>query len=59
MPIVEIIRESNLLKVFPSKTEGDLYLWVFDRQHYLAENSGKPLHPSDEAARCFIKGVEP
>lgn len=59
MPVVEIIRESIILKEFPSKTEGDLYLWIIDRQHYLAENSGKPLHPPDETSRDFIEGVEP
>jgi len=59
VPIVEIIRESNILKEFPGKTEGDLYLWVLDHQHYLAENSGQPLQPPDEAARGFIEGVEP
>jgi len=58
MPIVEVIRESNILKEFPGKTEGDLYLWVLDRQHYLAENSGQPLHPPNQAARDFIEGVD-
>jgi len=59
LPIIGIIRESKVLKEFPSKTEGDLYLWVLDHQHYLAENSGQPLQPPDEAARGFIEGVEP
>ncbi len=59
MPIIEIIRESNTMKEFPGKTEGDLYLWVLDHQHYLAETSGQPLQPPDEAARGFIEGVEP
>jgi len=59
LPIIRIIRESKVLKAFPGKTEGDLYLWVLDHQHYLAENSGHPLQPPDEAARGFIKGVDP
>jgi hypothetical protein len=59
LPIIGIIRDSKVLKEFPSKTEGDLYLWVLDHQHYLAENSGQPLQPPDEAARGFIEGVEP
>ena len=45
LPIIRIIRESKVLKAFPGKTEGDLYLWVLDHQHYLAENSGRPLQP--------------
>ena len=58
-PIAKIIRTSKVLKEFPGKTEGDLYLWVLDHQHYLAENSGQPLQPPDEAARDFLKGVDP
>ena len=58
MPIIEVVRESNILKEFPGKTEGDLYLWVLDHQHYLSENSGQALQPPDEAARDFIEGVE-
>jgi hypothetical protein len=58
-PITKIIRTSKVLKEFPGKTEGDLYLWVLDHQHYLAENSGQPLQPPDEAARDFLKGVDP
>lgn len=55
MPIVQVIRESEILKDFPGKTEGDLYLWVLDHQHYLAEQEGQPLQPPDEAAREFIE----
>lgn len=55
LPIVEIIRKSGILKNFPSKTEGDLYMWTLDHQHYLAEKQGKPLQPPHEAARKFVK----
>jgi hypothetical protein len=58
MPVVGIIRESKIMKEFPGKTEGDLYLWVLDHQYYLAENLGKSLQPPDEATRDFIEGVE-
>ena len=58
MPIIEIIRESKIMKEFPGKTEGDLYLWVLDHQHYLAENTGQPLQPPSDAARDFIEGVD-
>ena len=39
-----------LLEDFPGKTEGDLYLWVLDHQHYLAAEKGIPLQPPEEAA---------
>lgn len=54
MPIVKVIRESDILKDFPGKTEGDLYLWVLDHQHYLAKG-GQSLQPPEEAARGFIE----
>jgi hypothetical protein len=58
LPIVKIIRESEILKEFPGKTEGDLYLWVLDHQHYLSEKEGQPLQPPDQAARHFLDETE-
>ena len=57
-PIVKMIRESNILQEFPGKTEGDLYLWVLDHQHYLAEREGQRLQTPEEAARGFLKRKE-
>ena len=54
MPIINVIRDSNILKDFPGKTEGDLYLWVLDHQHYLQQEEGTPLQPPEEAARNFL-----
>ena len=56
MPIIHVIRETNILTEFPGKTEGDLYLWVLDHQHYLAKEEGVPLQPPSEAARNFVQG---
>jgi hypothetical protein len=55
MPIVEVIRKSDILKNFPDKTEGDMYMWTLDHQHYLSREQGKPLQPPHEAARKFVK----
>jgi len=52
-PIVHTIRRSSVLKGFPGKTEGDLYLWILDRQAYLNQQ-GNDLLPPDQAARDFI-----
>lgn len=57
LPILQVIRESDILKEFPGKTEGDLYLWVLDNQRYLS-STGRDLQPPDEAAREFVQGVE-
>ncbi len=54
MPIVNVIRETEILQDFPGKTEGDLYLWVLDHQHYLETEEGVPLQPPAEAARTFV-----
>jgi hypothetical protein len=54
LPIVKVIRKSKILKEFPGKTEGDLYLWVLDHQRYLSEE-GQSLQPPEEAAREFIE----
>jgi hypothetical protein len=53
MPVIQVIRDTAILKEFPTKTEGDLYLWVLDHQRYLAEE-GEPLQAPEEAARTFI-----
>ncbi len=57
-PIVAVIRQSGLLEEFPDKTEGDLYLWTLDHQHYLSKEEGQPLQPPEEAARHFVKENE-
>jgi hypothetical protein len=57
-PIVKMIRQSKILKDFPGKTEGDLYLWVLDHQRYLADEEGQSLRPPEEAAREFIEEHE-
>jgi hypothetical protein len=58
MPIVNVIRDTNILKDFPGKTEGDLYLWVLDHQHYLVKE-GESLQPPETAARKFVdEGVK-
>jgi hypothetical protein len=57
MPIVRVIRETNILSEFPNKTEGDLYLWVLDHQRYLVEE-GEPLQPPEEAALNFQDAVK-
>ena len=55
LPITKVIRESNILEDFPGHTEGDLYLWVLDHQHYLHATNGLALMPPEEAARDYIK----
>jgi hypothetical protein len=58
LPIIKLIRQSKILKEFPDKTEGDLYLWILDHQRFLAEQEGAALLPPEEAAREFIGDVD-
>jgi hypothetical protein len=57
LPIVRAIRRSGILKEFPGKTEGDLYLWVLDRQRFLSQE-GRKLSSPQKAARDFIEEVK-
>jgi hypothetical protein len=56
-PIVRAIRRSGILKQFPGKTEGDLYLWILDRQRFLSQEGHRLVTPG-KAAADFIKGVK-
>lgn len=53
LPVIQVIRDTDILKEFPTKTEGDLYLWVLDHQRYLMEAGGSLQAPED-AARSFL-----
>jgi hypothetical protein len=55
-PIVNSIRRNGILREFPEKTEGDLYLWVLDRQRYL-HAEGQKLASPEKAAEDFLEEV--
>jgi len=56
-PIINTIWASGILKEFPDKTEGDLYLWVLDRQHYLHAEGHKLVNPQ-KAAKDYLEEVK-
>ncbi|MBI5032772.1 MAG: hypothetical protein HZB51_19785 [Chloroflexi bacterium] len=39
LPVVTTIREHNILRDFPRRTEADLYLWIADHHYYLHEQN--------------------
>jgi len=51
-PLVEIIREQEVLKEFPKRTETDLYLWIIEHQWYLRETFGDNI-PVKDAVKLF------
>jgi hypothetical protein len=57
LPIVKAIRERGILREFPGRTEGDLYVWVLDHQHYLF-NHGQDLSPPEVAAEQYLDRLE-
>ncbi|MFH2040797.1 MAG: hypothetical protein ABIJ65_15310 [Chloroflexota bacterium] len=56
-PIVKYIRRSNILELFPGKTEGDLYLWVLDRQRFLHAEGNRLVSP-EKAAKDFLDEIK-
>ena len=47
LPIVLVIREQNVLKHFPDRTEADLYRWIMEHRWYMRERSGADPGPQD------------
>lgn len=52
LPLVRVIRQKEILKEFPGRTEADLYLWIADHRHFLRERFG-PQVGTEEAAEHF------
>lgn len=51
-PLVQVIREQQILKDFPGRSEADLYLWVIEHLWYLREAYQEEVSLAD-AARHF------
>lgn len=49
LPIVQVIRESGLLRDFPGRTETDLYLWLAEHQSKLQEQLSGRVKPEEAA----------
>ncbi len=55
LPVVNVIRQSGLLRAFPGRTEGDFYLWVMDHRHYLVSQGKADLVEPGRAAEEFVQ----
>ena len=53
LPIIEVIREQNILADFPGRMEADLYLWLMDHLHCMRETQGE-VDPA-QAAQDFAE----
>ncbi len=55
LPVVREVREHDILKEFPGRTESDLYLWIIDHQHYLRETCAGDGPTTEEAAEEYAE----
>jgi hypothetical protein len=49
LPMIATIRQLDILRDFPGRTEGDLYLWIMDHRWYLAQETGEAVGPETAA----------
>lgn len=54
LPLVIVLRQQNILRQFPGRTETDLYLWVIEHLWYLQQAQGKQVS-LQEAALSFAE----
>lgn len=55
LPVIEVIRQSGILKAFPRRTEADFYLWVMDHRHYLVSQGKADLVEPGQVAEEFVR----
>ncbi len=57
LPVTRIIRKRKVLRKFPKRTAGDLYIWTMDHWHFLKIKLGNvPIeHAIDSYSRAFGK----
>jgi hypothetical protein len=53
-PILELIRDMDILRYFPGRTEGDLYLWIVKHWDSLKRRFGQEF-PLELAAREYME----
>jgi hypothetical protein len=57
LPVVDVVRRSDILEDLPGRTETDLYLWAMDHLHFLnSQEGGAPAAPG-EAAQDLIETI--
>jgi hypothetical protein len=57
LPVVTVVRERDILREFPGRTEGDLYIWVLDHQEFL-HDQGQELAPPERAAEQYVERLD-
>jgi hypothetical protein len=55
MPLVKVIREENILRGFPGRTETDLYVWIIEHEFFLREQYGVEDIADKEVAEHYVR----
>jgi hypothetical protein len=56
LPLVEVIRASDILREFPHRTEADLYLWLIEHLWYLRQAGDLTVdRPLDDIVRAYAE----
>lgn len=55
LPVVQVVREHEILQEFPGRTEADLYLWIMDHRHYLREACADEEVSTERAAEDYAE----
>lgn len=55
MPVVTCIRNRDVLRHFPGRTEADLYRWVMEHRWYMLQESGGTDPGPDAATQHFVE----
>lgn len=50
LPVVQVIRQLNILRYFPKRTETDLYLWIGEHRTAVEEQLGWGVKPENAAS---------
>ncbi len=59
LPVIEVLREQNLLRHYPNRTETDLYAWLVENREALEEEFGWTLHLDSVAAELAARKQSP
>jgi hypothetical protein len=60
MSLVEVIRESRVLRDFPGRTEADLYLWLIEHRWFLQQSGALDASaPLDAVVREYAAAYSP
>ena len=57
-PLVQIIREQNIMDQFPGRTETDLYLWILEKQSDIKSEYHHEV-TVEEAAQALVENTNP